>query len=1026
MLLIAVVLFMGGQLLYAQTKDVSGVISNSEDGSTVPGASIMVQGTTLGTITDIDGNFSLQVPADAQRLIISFVGLKTTEVQIGNQLTFNVILEPDIFGLDEVVVTGVASGTPTKKLGFEIGKVSDEQLEEVPAIDAANAIRGKVAGVRVVQASGNPSSAAEIRLRGSTSIVGGQSPLIIVDGIITSGSLSDINMEDVKSIEIIKGSAGSSLYGSLAGNGVIQIITKRGSTNTRIESTKVTVKNEYGQSFLNSEYPLTNSHYWQSENGVRNKDLLDVQVIDPSGDPLALSNQRLIADNPYHQIYDHPAEIYTPQPYYTNYVSVSHNTRKMQFHSSFENKNVTGIVEGEEPWVRKNFRMNVDFTPDDKWKLSVSTSYNTVDGYGATERGQGSNIFYSTLMAEPHINFLAKVDGEYVNTFEDYDNNWHNPLYVAANRRIQQNRDRVLGGIDLSFKPIKDLTLLAQYSMDRTDYDNQTFYPIGYVTPGVSSLNFGSLSMSRNVGIKQVASFQGRYQKQLGDDLNASFTAKYLLENQHNEGLNGNGTHFASKGVRTLNAVSSDSRGIGSYIYDYKAENVFGNLVLDYQDKLIFDGLVRRDGASQFGEDNRYALYFRTALSYILSEDVQIEGIDFMKLRASYGTSGQRPGFAAQYETYNVSSSGITPGVLGNKDLMPSTVAALEVGFNVNFLERFEFSATYETTEARDQFLAVPLSKVAGYTSQWQNAGTMESTALEFSFNGDIVRSGDFKWNIGITWDKITQEITELGRPAWTLGTGAIAIFRVEEDKAYGTMYGNQTVQTIDQLRVDAAGHVMNDYGYVPGASTNLTVGDFKVNEDGYVIVAANENTRAEQVHLVVDETGTAVVSDIGESNPDFNFGLSNTFSYKGVSLYVLFEGQQGGDIYSYTRQLMNFNDRHGDFETYAAMGKSVDYHNGSSALYNKSDAIDYYVEDGSYVKMRELALSYKFKGEDIGLDKLSDVRVGIIGRNLLTFTDYSGFDPEVSFGNNATNFRVDEYTYPHFATWTASLTLNF
>ncbi len=1029
---VAVLAFLCTSFLQAQTQQITGTVTSSEDGLGVPGASIVVKGTTFGTITDFDGNYTLDAPEDAVALIFSFVGMKTQDIPIDGRTTIDVVLTPDVFGLDEVVVTGVSSGTATKKLGFDIGKVNEEKLAAVPAQDAANAIRGKVAGVRIVQPSGNPSDAAQIRLRGSTSISGGQSPLIIVDGMITSGSLSDINMEDVKSIEIIKGSAGSSMYGSLAGNGVVQIITKRGGTNTMIGRTEITVKNDFGQSFLNSDYPLTKHHYWKMDpaTGRREKDWIDIEYINNptnAADSADLRFQALRADNEYSVLYDHVKEVYVPQPYYTNYVSLSHNTQIFQLHTSFENKYVTGIVKGEDPWIRRNFRLNVDFNPSEKWRLSVSTSYNTVDGYAATERSQGANIFYSVLMAEPNINFTAKdpETGEYVNEFEDYDNNWHNPLYIAANRRYERNRDRVLGGVNLRYKPFEWMSVSGQYSLDRTDYDNQTFYPIGYVTPGVSTLNFGSYSVARNYAWKQVGSLQGQATKRFGD-FNTELTLKYLYESEHSENLSASGTHFNSRGVRTLNAVDPDSRGASSSIYDTKAENIFAGLVVDFQDKLIFDGLIRRDGSSRFGADNRYAVYYRTALSYILSEDLTIPGIEFLKLRLSYGTSGQRPGFSAQYETYSVGSSGISPGVLGNKDLKPSTVEALEGGIEINFLSNYIFRATYENTNAKDQFLSVPLSGVAGYSSQWQNAGTMHTTALEFGIEGSPLQ-GEFRWDFGMTWDRITQEITDLNRPPWTAGTGATAVFRVEEGKPYGTMYGNQLVTKISQLTLDANGDVMNDYNYNPTVpDDNLKPSDFVVNDDGYVIVDGTQGSRAENVHYIVDEAGSKVVGKIGDSNPDFNYGFFSTFSWKGLQLYFLFEGQHGGDIYNYTRQLMNFNDRHGDFEKYAKMGKSVDYHSGASKLYNGADPNDYYVEDGSYLKLREISLSYVLPLNNWNINFVKDVTIGVQGRNLLTFTDYTGFDPEVSYGSNATNFRVDEYIYPHFATWTASLTFKF
>ena len=219
MLLIAIVLFIGGQLVYAQTKSISGVVVTSEDGSSVPGASVSVEGTTLGTVTNIDGKFSFNVPEDAKKLVVSFVGMKTIKLPIGDQTTFNITLDPDVFGLDEVIVAGVASGTPRKKLTISVARVNEEDLKQVPASSAASALQGKVSGVKIVSARGNPGSAASIRLRGATAIRGSQAPLIIIDGVMLEGTLADINVDDISSMEVVKGAAASALYGSRAGNG---------------------------------------------------------------------------------------------------------------------------------------------------------------------------------------------------------------------------------------------------------------------------------------------------------------------------------------------------------------------------------------------------------------------------------------------------------------------------------------------------------------------------------------------------------------------------------------------------------------------------------------------------------------------------------------------------------------------------------------------------------------------------------------------------------------------------------------
>lgn len=1021
--------------LFAQIRIISGRVTDASDGSPLPRAVVRLKGTNFTTLTDQEGHFTLSVNESEDYLVVSCVGMKSKTIRMDITGEIEISLERDIFGWDEVIETGFAQKIPFRNLGFDAGIVKGYLLEQVPAVDIATALRGKIAGVKVIQASGNPSGSPELSLRGTTTIEGNPSPLIMVDGIFTSGDLLDLNVEDVEKIEVIKGSAGSSMYGSLGGNGIIHVITKRGNTICN-NPTTVTIRNEYGKSFLNSDYPLTTHHYWKmGAHGRRDKQLLDIEYINNPQTATDSSNpkfQKLVADNKYSVLYDHIKEVYSPQPYSTNYISVSHRGKIFGLHTSFEKKSVSGIVKGEDPWIRKNVRLNIDFTPTPEWKLSVSSSYNMVDGFAVSERGQGANIFYAVLMAEPNFSFseLEYKTGTYVNCFDSYNSYLPNPLYITLNtiREMARDRRHLITGADLKYCPVEWLSFSAGYALDRTDYNNQDFYPVGYNTPCWSSNRFGFYSVERNVSARQVAGFQTMLEKKIRD-FSTGLTLKYLYDCTHSEGLSGSGTHFTSRGVRTLNTIDQNSIGLGSYIYDYKAESLLANFEFDYRDRFIFDGLILREGSSQFGSDVRYVTFFRTAFSYILSEVFLIPGVDFLKLRTSYGTSGHRPDFSAQYEAYSTGTSGIDPSRYENRNLKPSIAKALEFGLDIGFLNKYSVNGTYEMAECRDQILLVPLPEAAGFQYQWQNAGSIATTALEFTLRGKPLNYKKFSWDFGLTWDRITQKITRLDRPAWTVNIGATSVYHFQEDKPYGIMYGNVICKSIDDLTVDDKGYVVNSngyYDYYPDYPLNLTKGDFEINEEGYVIQKETKGTRAEQVFYEIDETGKPVVGEIGNSNPDFSFGFYNQLKYKGFTLYFLWDGQKGGDIYNYTRQMMNFNDRHGDFEKYAEMGKSVDYHNGSSQLYNNTDPNDHFVEDGSYIKLRELAFSYSLEGKKLGMNFLQDITVGITARNLLTLTNYSGWDPEVSYNTNATNFRVDEYTYPHFATWTAVVTLKF
>lgn len=361
-----------------------------------------------------------------------------------------------------------------------------------------------------------------------------------------------------------------------------------------------------------------------------------------------------------------------------------------------------------------------------------------------------------------------------------------------------------------------------------------------------------------------------------------------------------------------------------------------------------------------------------------------------MKLRASYGTSGNRPPvWDAQYETFNVTSASISPGILGNNNLKPSTVSELEIGSDFHFLDnKMKLELTYSSQNVEDDHILVPLSAVAGFTHQWRNIGNIKATALEVGLATEIIDNDEFMWNANFLWDKVTQEITDLGNvPPYTrqVSNTAVNIFRVEENKPYGTLYGNVLAKSLDDLTVEN-GIVQND-----GAGKALT--EYTINENGHVVLKSAIGTDSEQGLIVIDpETKTQLVKEIGDTNPDFNVGISNRFQYKNFSLYTLVDCQQGGDIYNFSKQLIYFNERHADQDNFAVQKKHINYSNGASNLYNKSNPIDYFVEDGTYVKVREISLSYTLKGEALKNtfgEYIDKVRISASGRNLFTFTNY-------------------------------------
>ncbi|MCF6334039.1 MAG: TonB-dependent receptor, partial [Draconibacterium sp.] len=389
-------------------------------------------------------------------------------------------------------------------------------------------------------------------------------------------------------------------------------------------------------------------------------------------------------------------------------------------------------------------------------------------------------------------------------------------------------------------------------------------------------------------------------------------------------------------------------------------------------------------------------------------------------LRAAYGTAGQRPPISAQYEVMSVSHGIASKNYKGNKNLKPSHTSEVEVGLDIDFLNRFSFSAVYAKGVTTDQFLQAPQASFAnGWRKQWVNAGTLETKTFELSLNTQVIKSTDLSWNINIVGDRNRNKITELSIPPYQTGPqgqDANKAFYIREGETFGVMYGAHFLTSMDELT--------NQIEFMSG-----TVDDYTINADGFVISKGTEGTTSEAPIKQVDKEGKMDFTKIGDSNPDFKMGISSNLTYKKVTLYFLFDWKQGGDIYNKTAQWLTRDDRHGMMDQAGKAPnekKTIDYY---KAFYDTNDQNDFWIEDGTYVKLRELSLSYNATNSDlgkIGLSFIKSAKFSLIGRNLLTFTNYTGFDPEVGTTNGTQIYAYDFMGYPNFRSFSASLELKF
>ena len=997
----------------AQTT-LTGRVTNTS-GAAVPGANVYIASLNLGTQVRENGTYTLTVPAaqatgQQVALGVRFIGFRPQTKQVtltaGTQ-TVDFALEADPFRLDEVVVTGVAEATSARKLTISVARVSEEQLKQVPASSPIAALSGKVAGVRISGGRGNPGAAPAIRLRGSTNLAaGGSSPLVIVDGVITRNAISDIDANDIESVEVLKGAAAASFYGSDAANGVVAITTKRG-RNVSDGEMDVTLRTEYGQSDLPRMIPLMEHHpFTTNADGSVNWGTYEADRI---------------ADNPFPSTGDNRwrnqlEEWMTNGAFYSMNVQAGARRGNTNFNGSFTNERNQGILPMTSGLFRRNARINVDQGIGSKADMSVGLTYGLQNNDFDPDAGGSGSVFFSLLQAPGDVD-LRYPDAD-VDDVEYYPalpgNNRGNPLYELANEDFSQRRERMLGSFSTRYRPFEWLRLEASYGTDRLNRQDKQYQFRGYLNNDGEETN-GSLDQLSYYNWASNTQASATATKLFMDQVLTTTRLAYLYEDERYNWTQAGGGKLNVGDTPDLNAIDPGQNYVGSLTTASRTIDYMVSQAFDIKDRYLIDGLYRRDGSSLFGSTNRWADFYRVSGAYRISEDFQIPGVQELKIRAARGTAGLRPRYEAQYETYSLSGGRPSKFTYGNEDLRPAVQTEDEFGINATFLDRFDLELVYAKRITEGAFLNIPLSvSKGGFTHQWQNAADVSANTAEMSLNTRVWDSPNFSYSFSLTADRTRQKIDRMDRAAYRPDVGGQGqnVFFYKEGEVLGVVYGTRWVRSFEEFQA------------MPGNSA-ANAADYSVNALGYLVRNA-----APQSPIAWRDANGQSVTRIGDVNPDFSFGWANNVRVHGFNVYALFDGQQGGDVYNFSKQWMFQDLRHGDIDQSGkAPEQQVRADFFSTGLYNALNASDYFVEDASHVKLRELSVSYAFTPEQLGRIGLSrytnGAKLALIGRNLYTWTNFSGFDPDVT-SNGDFNYRIEGFRYPQFRTVSAQLELNF
>ncbi len=1015
-------LFVGAQIVTAQSKQVNGTVTSADDGLGMPGVSVVVKGTTIGASTNIDGKFTIEVSA-SDILVFSSVGMTPQEIAVGAKTTINVVMETNSIGMDEVVVTAIGVSRSQKSLGYSATSVNSEELTKTAPLSALGGLQGKVAGVNISSASGSPGASTKVILRGYSSLTGSNQPLYVVDGSPVDNRLTgatgatrstdfgnnanDINPDNIESVTILKGASATALYGSRAANGVIMITTKSGkagklkvsysgsfdiSTPLRLPQ----LQNDFGQGW--------SGHYASNENGSWGPKLNG--ELRPWGN--VVDNQQLL--KPFEAQKNNLKDFYDLGTSLNQSISISGGSDKATYFLSYNNVNADGIVPTDADSYKRNAITFKGSTNFNKFKASTSMNYVRKKSK-AVATGQGSStgatLFQEIIQTPRDISIVDMKN--YKDKFYNVDNFYtpyaQNPYFVLNENGNDFTSDRIYGNINLDYEFSNDLSATARIGTDVTNSYLKDWQAIGRPNAGSPNISRtpdvgGVLEQSRHS--REInADVIVKYKKELSEDFNLNALAGWGVT-QTNFRLQSSSVEALS--IPKFYSLSNSPNPPTTSTFETKKRlyGVYGQVDLSFRNYVFLNLVARNDWSSTLPSANNSFFYPGVSLSLILTdaiESLKSKTLSYAKIRGSWGKTGND---AAPYNIYNTLVAGNASGgfgnlvfplqgvsafeisnQLGNPDLEPEITSEWEFGVDARFFDsRVSVDFAYYSKETDGQILPVGIAATSGYTTKVLNFGKIENKGIELQVSLVPIKTNDFIWNLNWTYSNNRNKVLELPDG-------------LEKYQIYSS-YGIEFNAVVGQPLGVFKGHTA------------------KKDPNGNIVV--NEKTG---IPIEGDK------EDYGTSESDFQMGLTNNFKYKNWNLGFSFDYRQGGLMYSYTARLNYFvgnatkttyNDRNPFIVPNSVIQNSDGSYSPNTVAVSKQRINEYWnqtnnpsmsrehVLDKTYIKMRDLTLSYSFTESMLKKTPFSQLSLTAYGRNLFLWTPKGNnfVDPEGStFGND-------------------------
>lgn len=1009
---------------FAQERTVTGKVISAEDGLPIIGGNVLLQGTSTGTVTDFDGNYEITVPGDDAVLVFSYTGMSSQEVVVGDRSVINITMQTDAQLLDEVVVVGYGVQKKSVVTGA-IASVTAEEISQTPVLRVEQALQGRTAGVQVTSSSGQPGDALTVRIRGAGT-TGNADPLYVVDGLPVGG-IDYLNPGDIESIEVLKDAASAAIYGARAANGVVLITTKSGQAG----KIQVNYDGYYGVQDPWRKLAVLNAREYA---------VIQNEAAAASGFSIPFDNPEALGEGTNWQdlLFNENAPLTNHQ------LSITGGNDRSTFAGTLSYFSQEGIVGGDKSqFDRYTARVNSTHKIGERFTFGENLSFTHIDRRSIDGNNEFGGPLMSTLNIDP-ITPLYENDPDRLATYDpravtDDEGNVYaispyatqevvNPLARLEVTNGRYKLDKIVGNVYGELEILKGLNLKSSFGIDLAYGGGDNFRPVFFLNAAQIS-NESRVDKNIDRWFNWIWENTLSYQKDFGAH-NLGLLLGTTAQEFNYENIAGgkSNTVFSDFENAYLNtATNEESATIGGGAAESSLLSYFGRVTYDFNDKYLFTAIFRVDGSSRFGENNRFGFFPSLSAGWVMSEEPfmqDVDFIDFLKIRASWGQNGNQEignyrwastiatGAGYSFGDGTLFTSGALPSSVPNPDLEWETSEQTDIGIDLRFMDgRLTFTTDYYVKETKGLLVDAPIPGIVGNNAPTVNGGNVENRGVEFAL-GYRNKLSDFNYSLSVNASYNENEVTAINNAEGVILGAGFSTYGTVSRAAIGfpiAYFWGLRTDGLFQNEAEVESYTSGSGGLIQPDASPGDIRFVDLNGDGTI----NDQDR----------------TIIGNPTPDWTFGFNLGADYKGFDLNLFVQGASGNEIFNGTRRhdLTSANMPARFLNRWTGEGTSNDIPRStvSDPNGNFSKISDFYIEDGSFLRVKDLQVGYTLSANALRFLNMAKVRLYVAAQNLLTITDYNGFDPEIG-ARSSLDIGIDRGIYPQARSYRFGMNVTF